>query len=222
MNIVFFTAVRFDSMISGRTKQLAAEIAAIGHDVWFVEMPSLRNLRFPPLQVSKRCRINVITLPPFPMSHKLINTPLGAGWRKVVVAFLQKQFSNFQDVHCIVSNPWWEHLLNGKPFGSLSYDYIDHVSVHCQKKHEKKMRDWEKKLLDNCDNIFIVRDTLKNEIQNSTAKQILLVPNGVPADWLSIKSDMSSGTQRPRIGFVGSIYEWIDQKLICSVAKACP
>ena len=222
MRIVFFSAVRFDSILSGRTKQMALEIVADGHEVWFVEMPALRNFRLPPLQTRKENGINIITLLPFPLRFKLINTPVGAVWRQITTAYLKRKFGHFQDVHCIVSNPWWTHLLKTIPFKTLSYDCIDHVSVHSHKKGLDKMIGWEKELLDNCDNIFIIKDVMKTSLPDTSDKNVLLVPNGVPADWLKIESDKTSRTERARIGFVGSLYEWIDQELVCSVARACP
>ena len=222
MRVAFFSAVRFDSIIGGRTKQLALEIASTGHDVWFVEMPSLRNLRCPPLQIRQEEGIDIVTIMPFPFSHKLMETPIRVIWCKMASAFLKKQLAVFEETHCIVSTPWWAKIIEGLPFKTLTYDFIDHVSVHCRKAHEPAMRRWEKLLLRQCNNIFIIRDTLKNEIKNTNAENISLIPNGVPAYWLETKVSGLSQTGRPQIGFVGSIYEWIDQELVCSVAQACP
>lgn len=222
MKIAFFSAIRFDSIISGRTKQLALEIAALGHDVWFVEMPSLRNLRIPPLKVKKEEGINIVTIMPFPFSYKLMETSIGVIWCKMVRAFLKKQLTTIEDIHCIISTPWWANLVEGLPFKTLTYDFIDHVSVQCRKVHESTMRRWEEFLLDRSCNIFIIRDTLKNEIENTNTENILLIPNGVPASWLEIKVAGLPRTGRPKIGFVGSLYEWIDQELVCSVAQVCP
>ncbi|UCG56529.1 MAG: glycosyltransferase [Phycisphaerales bacterium] len=219
MKISFFSAVCYDSIIGGRTKRLALEIARLGHDVWFVEMPGLRNMRIPPMQIRKADGISIVTLPPFPGSHKLMETCLGAVWRKAVRFFLSERLAPIEDIHCIVSTPWWTNLVRGVPFKSLTYDFIDNVSVHCSRKYEKTMRRWEESLLGRSQSIFIVRDTLRNEIKNTETKNTSLISNGVPESWLKIQPIRSTRGERPRIGFIGSIYEWVDQELICYAAE---
>jgi glycosyltransferase involved in cell wall biosynthesis len=222
MKIVFFSAICYDSIISGRTKQLALEVGKLGHRVWFVEMPGLRNMRIPPMQIKKTDGISIVTLPPFPISHKLMETTLGTIWCNTVSLFLKKCLAPIEDVHCIVSTPWWANLLNGFHFRSLTYDFIDHVSVHCRKKHETVMRRWEEFLLEQSHNIFVTRYNLKNEIKNTEAGKISLISNGVPDSWLQIQLTKSTIDGRKRIGFVGAIYEWVNQELICHAAETFP
>lgn len=222
MKIVFFSAICYDSIISGRTKQLALEIAKLEHKVWFVEMPGLRNMCIPPMQIKKTDGIFIVTLPPFPISHKLMETSPGTIWCKAVNFFLRKRLAPIEDIHCIVSTPWWVNLLKGFHFRSLTYDFIDHVSVHCRKKHKNVMRRWEEFLLRQSQNIFVTRDNLKNEIKNTGTEKISLISNGVPDSWLKIQLTKSIRDGRQRIGFIGAIYEWIDQELICYAAETFP
>lgn len=217
MKIAFFAAVRYDSIISGRTKQLALELAELGHEVWFVEMPGVRNSRLPPFKIADCDNLRVVTLPPFPCSYLLMDSFVGKAWRAAVRAFLIRCISPLEQVHCIVSNPWWVTLLTTLPFKTISYDCIDHISVHCGQSHVEKMRKWEQSLIDACHHIFIINPRLKGELKDIEGKNIHLVPNGVPDNWLKF-SLVVKHHDRPRIGFIGSIYEWVDQELIAHAA----
>lgn len=219
MKIVFFAAVSYHSVISGRTKQLALELAELGHEIWFVEMPSLRNSRLPLFKTAFCDKIHVLTLPPFPGSFVLMSSWVGAAWRAVVSAFLRRSLPPLQDVHCIVSNPWWAPLLTLLPFKTLCYDCIDHISVHCGPAYVENMKAWEELLLAACHHVFIINDRLREELGGSGEKRIHLIPNGVPDAWLSLPSTLKASA-RPRIGFIGAIYEWVDQDLIAYAANA--
>lgn len=222
MKCVFFSAVSYDSIISGRTKLLALELSRLGHDVWFVEMPGLRNVRIPPCRLKRRDGVTVVTLLPFPGSYRLMDSFAGTLWRTVAAAFLRKFLPFMEACHCIVSNPWWAPLVTVLPFRTVNYDCIDHVSVHCGPEHVQRMKGWEARLIGHCRNIFVIRSRLIHELEDSGRAAVHLIPNGVPGSWLSfpMASSVESEGTRPVIGFVGSIYEWIDQDLILHAAAA--
>ncbi len=220
MNIVFFSAVKYNSVISGRTKQLALELSKLGHNIIFIEMPSVRNIKFPFFQLTIKDNIQIITLPPFLFSFYLLDTIWGLIWIKLVVCFLRRKYS-FENIHCIVSNPWWTMLLSSMSFKSITYDCIDHISVHCKRKHLVKMKKYENKLIEISNNIFIICNTLKNELNNIAKCNVRLIPNGVPRDWFDIKS-LNFNKEKLTAGFIGALYEWIDQDLIIFSALALP
>lgn len=224
MKIAFFNAVQFNSIISGRSKQLAQEMGKLGHQVWFVEMPALRNLRFPPMQVRRQGMVDIVTLPPFPRSHQLMSTFIGKVWRIISSWFLKKSLGPFEHMHAIVSTPWWVEIVKGLPFKSLSYDYIDHISVHCPNgKYLETMREWETKLLMQCNNIFAVNERMNNRFQNENTKNFHIISNGVPEYWLKLRVPTSPQNKtRPQVGFIGALYEWIDQDLIVKIATMLP
>ena len=217
MKIAFFAAVRYHSIISGRTKQLALELAELGHDVWFVEMPSVRNSRLPPFRTARCGKVQVVTLPPFPGSYALMSSWVGKAWRTAAGAFLHHALGSLEKVHGIVSNPWWTPLLTRLSFKTLSYDCIDHISVHCGATHVEQMRAWEHSLLAACHHIFIINPRLKEELKDIGEKNIHLIPNGVPDAWLKL-SPVVKPHDRPRTGFIGAIYEWVDQEFIVHAA----
>jgi hypothetical protein len=222
VKITFFSALKYNSVISGRTKQLALSIAHLGHEVVFVEMPGLRNCKLVPFrQCTAEHGLKVITLPPFPLSYRLMDSLAGRLWRTLVTWYLRRTI-DIQNCHCVVSTPWWATLVSGLGFATLSYDCIDHFSVHCRENQQQTMASWEQLLIKCSSRIFYVCENLQ-ELHGATVadKQFSFIPNGVPDEWLKLRFTDKSGT-RPKIGFFGALYEWVDLDLLAESARALP
>ena len=226
MKIVFLSAVRYRSVISGRTKQLALELARLGHVVFFVELPSIRNFRLPPFHLREEDGVHIVTLPPFPFSRRLMSTVIGTAWGAIAGLILKRSIPKLStDVNMVISTPWWCRFVENNGFSAVAYDCIDHVSVHEGGKFFSVMEGWEQSLLRISRNIFIIRDHMAKVIPLNSIGKVHVVPNGVPSAWMVAgKSSMMLPPtgQKPRIGFVGSIYEWIDQDLIVQTARLLP
>lgn len=226
MKIVFLSAVRYDSVISGRTKHLAFELAQMGNEVFFIEMPSLHNLRIPPFHKRQRDGLQVIAMPPFPLSRLLMDSMVGAFWCACAGFVLRRSVPFLlSDAQVVVSTPWWCRFVERLGLRSVSYDFIDHVSVHCAGKYLSVMEGWERSLLKMSRHIFIIRDRMVSAIPHGSVGHVHVVPNGVPAEWVDVGADvqrpLESG-RRLKIGFVGAMYEWIDQELILQTARLLP
>jgi glycosyltransferase involved in cell wall biosynthesis len=220
--VAFFSAITYNSIISGRTKQLALSIARLGHEVFFVEMPGLRNCKLIPFrQRIAEHGIKVITLPPFPLSYRLMDSPVGRLWRGLATWYLRRVI-DIPNSHCVVSTPWWAELVSGLRAATINYDCIDHFSVHCRENQQQTMARWEQQLIKCSSHIFYICKNL-HELHGAAiaGKQFSFVPNGVPNEWLKLRFLDKSGT-RPKIGFIGALYEWIDIDLLTESARALP
>jgi glycosyltransferase involved in cell wall biosynthesis len=232
-SFVFFSAVRYDHCLSGRTRRLADALACMGHDVTFVEMPSLKAA------ASRLCHRNnsgrddpgprIVRLPPFPAFLKLHATSPARLWVRFLRRQLAAKIPNLERAVVIVSTPWWLPILKDLPRGLLCYDYIDHLSVHSGVRHARIMSDWDDELLGMSDVVTAVSETLRRSLgRRLDPARIRLVPNGVESAWLDSPIDpiprsvITGGVDRPIAGFIGALFEWVDIPLLTATAAAMP
>lgn len=197
-------------------------LATLGHDVFFVEMPSLRRCKIPFFYRKNSDGITVITLPPFPFSQYLMDTWVGGLWCKIARFMLRLACGKFNQINTIVSTPWWWRVIKNTSSKIFAYDYIDHVSVHSAPKHLEQMQNWENKLLEHSDCIFCVSENIQKTLSSQNMQKVSSIKNGVPASWLEGNPNKQESHTGTICGFVGALYEWIDQELIAEVASLLP
>ena len=212
MNIAFFSAVRYDSVIGGRTRRLCDELSR-RHSVHFIEMPSLRHLCF-----SRKKRIsgqlNCYQLMPMPGLWRRFDTVFGRWWVSQTADFLNRHLP--ADTIAVVSTPFWVPVLEKLKLRSITYDCLDHLSVQAPGKLEFAVR-LEKELLAMADHVICVSSSLADELRSRTNKSVFTVSNGFPADYLS---EPVTYPDKPVAGFCGAMYEWFDFSLIRDAAEA--
>jgi glycosyltransferase involved in cell wall biosynthesis len=103
------------------------------------------------------------------------------------------------------------------------------VSVQAGPQRVSLYDQWNHDLLRECDLVITVSEPLQEWLGNYVDEQrIYLVPNGVPQRW--VEADVSPVARRqltPRpersiAGFVGSLFEWLDQDLLIAAARTLP
>ncbi len=206
MKLIFLAGVSFSSVLGGRTVQLARTLAP-EHEIHFVEIPSLRRPRLRAAE-SNCDGIAVHSLPPC----------LGRNWFGGVARYLKKQIG-VTNATALVSNPFWQPLLEELPELKFAYDCLDYIAIHCPGS-EQKLTDYvqrENWLIKNAKHVFAVSPRLAEMI--AEPEKCVLLPNAVPESWLQIPLFK---TIEPVIGFHGALYEWLDYELLEQIADAFP
>jgi glycosyltransferase involved in cell wall biosynthesis len=230
---VFFAAIPYDHCLSGRTRRLAESLSARGHDVSFVELPSLRTAARRMVRPRRRRRDlrspRVISLKPLPGYLRLRDSLLGSQWIRYAVRRLGAELPHLGDAVVVVSTPWWIPVLRELPRRVLCYDYIDHVSVHTPGRFEREFARWDAELLDACDLVTTVSEVLRHELLRRVGpERVVMVPNGVCEHWIGAQVRIVSRTRlagdaaRPVAGFLGAMFEWVDFDLMAQVAARLP
>lgn len=230
LTFVFMSAVRYDHCLSGRTRRMADALAAVGHRVYFVEMPSLKASAYRLASLRRAESVvgnpGVVRVFPFPAFLRLHSTGVGRYWVRRVQRRLLSQIPDMGDAVVVVSTPWWAPILRGLPHRLLCYDYIDHLSVHST---ASVMGTWDGELLSQCDLVTTVSETLERSIrQRVDHSRVALIPNGVESTWLDSpppalpRSGITGGKGGPIAGFIGALFEWIDLSLLVAVAEELP
>ena len=214
MNIAFFSAVRYDSVIGGRTRRLCDELSR-RHSVHFVEMPSLRHPCFS-RKKSISGQLTCYQLMPLPGLWRSSDTVCGHWWITQTADFFNRHLPS--DTHVVVSTPFWTPVLEKLKLRSITYDCLDHLSVQAPGKMVPAVR-LEKDLLAMADHVICVSASLADELKNRTGKPVVTVSNGFPADYLS---EPVTSPAEPVAGFCGSMYEWFDFQLVKEAAEALP
>lgn len=204
MKIVFFSGVGYDSVIGGRTVRLARGLS-VEHEVHFVEMPSLRRWR---IGSEKRDGVTVHTL--LPRSTRMF-------FRRNADR-LEREIG-LSDAHLIVSHPAWYPFVSALKPASLSYDCLDHVSIHSPRGGDNGLlAGYEKALLEKADHVFAVSPELLRRME--CRSKCRLLPNAAPDRFRDLALPLPEPP--PVIGFHGALYEWIDYALLEEIAEAFP
>lgn len=215
MNIALFSAVRYDSVIGGRTRRLCDELSC-RHHVHFIEMPSLRHPCFCGMtRVSDR--ITRYSIMPMPRLWQHFDSFWGKWWIRNTGGFLRRYLPG--DTHAIVSTPFWTPVLEQMKFASITYDCLDHISVQAPEPFSETATILENTLLDRADNIVCVSSKLTALMGWKTGKKVHLITNGFPSEYLQENITYPS---HPTAGFCGAMYEWFDVQLIREAALALP
>jgi glycosyltransferase involved in cell wall biosynthesis len=231
-SMVFLAAVTFESCLSGRTRRLAEALAAAGHRITFVEMPSLRQMARPASLLRRSFRtagVDVLRVPPLPW-------PMRASWPRTtelwvghVRRLLERRVGQVERSVVVTSTPWWLPLVRALPAAARCYDYLDHIDVQAGPRRAELFRTWDAELLRISDVVCTVSEPLRRHLAGCCpAERLHLVPNGVCEEWLDaqvLPIDRRSLTPRPQApiaGFLGALFEWVDLELIVETARRLP
>lgn len=226
--IVFLPAVQYHSLLGGRTRRLADEMARLGRQVTFVNFPALRATlaRWRGRTVRPaEAGIRRVDLPPCPfglLQHRLLGPP----WVRHVRRRLLEQVPDLGESLVICSTPWWQPVLNGLPVGRLCYDCIDDVRVHAPGQRLETYTRWQSELLARADLVSVISEALRGDVlaDGAPSRATFVLPNAVPDSWLAIGEVPASHRPAgpPVAGFLGALYEWVDIELLAAAAKALP
>ena len=207
-----------------------------GHATTFVQVPSYRTA-CQRLIAPLRRRASAPVVRPWPIRPcRWWNPADEIGLRRRIkkkAAGLRRQLEKQLDISqstAIVISPVWTPWLDELPFKHVIYDCIDDVSVHVPRSDLAALYEqWEDELVQRITGVAVTAEPLIESLRARRADvPIATIRNGVDVDRfetlareLPRPADVPAG-QRPMIGFVGALYEWIDWKLIAGVARGLP
>ena len=224
--LVWLAAVNWDFPLMGRTRMLTEQWLGLGQQVHVVEKPSYGRLR------------DRATFHPQP-DHVIRPWPsLFAGRSerapRLAAPLLRSQLAqrvNLENAVALVVSPLWVPWLERLPFRHIVYDCIDDVRVMTPSSELGPLyASWERRLIDRASAVVTSADSLAERVTRLRPDlPLATIRNGCPADEFARRadeaqrpSDLPHDEQRPQVGFVGALYEWIDWDLIERVSEKRP
>jgi len=230
-HFVFFGTTIYNTCQSNRTRQIALTIARRGHNVTFVELPSLRASLSGPMRPGVRhdpdTQIHIVRLCPLPFYSRIPMPVMDQLWRRYAIRSLRRWIPRLAESVLVVTTPWWWPILERLPRKRLCYNYVDHVAVHVGPSRKGPFLQWDEALLAASNLVTAVSLPLQNHlIQRAPHKRIITIPNGVRANWITDREESThhgrSPTARPRAGFIGALFKWVDLDLVAESARRLP
>jgi len=212
---------------------LAERLARRGHEVTFVELPSLKVAASPPFRFGPRragsSGIRVIRLLPFPAYARRCRSRAAERWERRVARRLGEWIPHLDEAVLVVPTPRWVPVAERLPAALRCYDYIDHVDVQAGPGGSEVFREWDEALLRASDLVLAVAEPLREHLLGRVAAdRVSLVPNAVPEEWFDRapepvpRASLVRRPDRPIAGFLGSLFEWIDFELLARAARSLP
>lgn len=108
----------------------------------------------------------------------------------------------------------------------LVYDWADDASAHVltrSRRHRERIAAWEEAMLARADLVFVASNELLRR-RGSPNRKTFVMPHGAETagKTKSRPPGLIAHLPHPRIGFVGSISEWVDLELVVGIAEARP
>ncbi|MBN1346934.1 MAG: glycosyltransferase [Phycisphaerae bacterium] len=230
---VFFAGTAFDSVVSGRARRLAEELARRGNPVTFVELPTLRVSLTPPFRFGPRTLaktpLQIIRLCPLPGYVRLHATTLAYRWQTYAARRLATWIPDLAESIFVVPTPRWVPVVALLPAALKCYDYIDHVQVQAGPKGGSVFTEWDDQLLRCSDLVTAVSEPVLRDVSaRFDPERVFLIPNGVPGEWVGAlprpvaRDRLTDRPGRTIAGFLGSLFEWIDLDLLANAARTLP
>ncbi|MBS4015546.1 MAG: glycosyltransferase [Candidatus Latescibacteria bacterium] len=247
-DLAFFGAVPYDHLLRGRTGAFVDNLVKQGFFVYYFEIPPASILQivkeptfkkrgfikffWPPVKVTEN--LATFAFPPiFPASR------FDTGWIKNLnvnrfVRRIRNKYSPLakkknRPVVALVVTPYWYEIINRLQFSMLIYDCIDDVKVFCKEKHIAYFTELQRKLVEKSDLTIISAHKLRDDILAVDKNaQIEYIANGVDADFFIRKGhnapipEALKNMPKPIIGFIGSLFHWVDIDLIAKTAQTYP
>ncbi len=244
-DIAVFSAVPYGHLLRGRTGAFVDTLSRKGFFIHYFEIPPASIFQYFKNPGSEHPSFLDFLFPkPRALDNKIIysfspifpaarfNQGLISKYNKHnLIHTLQSRFiplinKRNRPVIAFVVTPWWYEIIDKINFSLLCYDCIDDIRVFCNKKQFKYFSESQRKLIKQSDLIIISANKLKEDVISVRPDaKIEFLPNGVDINFFSSKSSNSStplplrNIRRPIIGFVGTLYSWIDLKIIEATAK---
>ncbi len=230
---VFFAGTSFGSVLSGRTRQLAEALDGRGHSVVFVELPSLRNTLDGKLRLGRYrpadSRIDIARLAPLPRFIRSRSDRAARLWLRYASRALHRWIPELGDAVVVTSTAWWAPLVERLPARVRCYDYIDHIQVMAGAAPLEEFQAWDRALLERSDFVTTVSEPLRVHVEPIVgSERIHMLPNGVRSEWVDSpvepvpRENLSPRPDRPLVGFLGALFEWIDVDLLAATAREMP
>ncbi len=247
-DFAIFSAVSYSHLLRGRTGALVDNLHQRGFFIYYFEMPPASVLQYFKDPIARQRGLIDFLFPKPRLSDNSIiysYSPIfpavrfETSWTKQynqqrIYRLMQSNFlpavrERNRPVITLVETPWWYEIIKRINFSLLCYDCIDDIRVFCSEKQLKYFMELQRELIEKSDLIFISAQKLKNDIISVRPEaSIEFIPNGVDADYFSTKGtnvpvpEKLKNLSRPIIGFVGTLYYWIDTEILEATARAFP
>lgn len=247
-DFAFFGAVPYDHLLRGRTGAFVDNLIKQGYFVYYFEIPpasilqvvkeptfkkrGFKNFFWPPVKIQDN--LASFAFPPiFPASR------YDSGWikqfnisrfvRRIRRKYIPLAKQRNRPVVALVVTPYWYEIIDRLQFSMLIYDCIDDVKVFCKEKHIAYFTGLQRKLVKKSDLTIISAQKLRDDIIGVDKKaKIEYIANGVDADFFIEQAKLVQTPEdlknipKPVIGFIGSLFHWVDIDLIAQTAQTYP
>lgn len=234
--VVSLAAVTWDFPLVGRTRMLTEAWLRRGQTTVFVQIPSYRTAlerMLSPLRPGTEAPV-VRPWPTWPSRwwRRLGEAGLEGAIRRRARA-LRRQLDRrlaWEQAVALVVTPVWIPWLDELPFRRVIYDCIDELAVHVRRPELATLyRAWEDRLVQRADGAVVTAQRLGDELRARRPDlPIGLIRNGVDVErFQSLAASTPRptdvpATERPIVGFIGAMYEWIDWALIRETVGRLP
>ncbi len=243
-DFAIFGAVPHDHLLRGRTGALVDNLRKRGFFIYYFEIPpasvlqyikdpihrrGLLNFLFPKVRILEN--LVIFPQPPiFPAARyekgRLREYNRRLQFKRIQRHFLPLKRSRSRPIVALVATPWWYDIIKEMSFDLLLYDCIDDIRVFCKESDLPYFIKRQRQLVADADLILISAHALREDIIRLRPDAPLeFLPNGVDADFFITRGENASppppikDLPRPIIGFVGSLFSWIDIRLLEAVAR---
>jgi len=234
--VVSLAAVTWDFGLVGRTRMLTEAWLRLGHPTLFVQVPSYRTAlqRMGGLFASRDGAPVIRPWPTYPSRWwlRVGAARLTEATRRRAAA-LRGQLDRhleWDKTAALVVSPVWAPWLEELPFRHVIYDCIDELEVHVRRPELADLyHTWEEQLVRRASGAVVTAERLGEALRARRPDlPVRLIRNGVDVDRFQHLSTSCPrprdvpATERPVVGFVGALYEWIDWDMIRETARRLP
>jgi len=226
--VIYFSACNFESIYQ-RPQALSNAFSSLGYDVTYVTQLPIHRF-YKQTNLKKKVKQNISLINVLSISNYFQNR------RNVWSSFLEKNelasIESILDDSClvIIGSPIWTRYAKvfGHRVGKIIYDCYDDWGA-LEKNHRLDLDELEKELVSFSDIVTVTASALKKKIECMCKyKKIVMVPNAVEAGkfgsgagkGLEVKAALS--LTGPVAGFLGAIYDWVDEDLLYRLAVQLP
>ena len=147
------------------------------------------------------------------------------GWSRRILVHRAVAHLGGGEVRFLVENFQIFDIADRYPQNHVVFDYIDDAFGFT--KYPSFVKDLWKKTLSRADCIIATSQTLVSRIQRAISRDVMLIPNGVESERFMKKGTGAApgdlpADGRPMIGYVGSVYPWIDFELVEAAVQRFP
>lgn len=129
----------------------------------------------------------------------------------------------------MIHNPFWGRVLRPGDFARIVYDCMDAIQLYAGNAPVDRFRLYESRLVSLASAAAASAQALEQDLRERyPALPVVRIPNGVDARWFEERAahdpepDALRPIPRPRIGYLGAMYGWVDYALIAGTARLCP
>jgi glycosyltransferase involved in cell wall biosynthesis len=150
-------------------------------------------------------------------------------YRQTLIHRVFRRMHEGEESIAIVENPLWGLVLEKGDFSKITYDCIDDITLFSGRGSAERIVEYERRLLGMSEAVYVTAEKLEENLRAKTKSiPILRVPNGVDYDFFQSRTaggeapaDLAT-VQRPIVGYVGVLRDWMDYDLLEFIAGRMP